>query len=51
MNALDRCLFSLALLLAVLGSVALYAQGQKAEREAAACQKMQLQQVAVSGPF
>jgi hypothetical protein len=46
MSALDRCLFSLALLLTVLGSVALYAQGQEAERQAAAsCRRMQLQQV------
>jgi hypothetical protein len=46
MNALDRCLFSLALLLAVFGSVVLFAQGQQAERKAAACQKMHVQQVA-----
>jgi hypothetical protein len=49
MNALDRCLFSLALVLAVFGSVALYAQGQEAKRQAAACQKMQLQQFAEYG--
>jgi hypothetical protein len=44
MNALDRCLFLIALLLAVFGSVALFAQGQQIERKVAACQ--QLQQVA-----
>jgi hypothetical protein len=47
MSALDRCLFSLALLVAIFGSIALYAQGREAERQAAAaCLKMQLQQMA-----
>jgi len=49
MNAVDRCLFSVALLAAIVGSVALYAQAQEAKRLAAACQRMQLQQYAVYG--
>jgi hypothetical protein len=51
MSALDRCLFLLAVLLAVFGSVALFAQGQEAERQAAACRKMQLQQFADYAAF
>lgn len=48
MNALDRLVFSIALLLTLSGSIALYAEAKEAVRQASACQKMQLQ-VAVYG--
>jgi hypothetical protein len=47
MNAFDRSLISLALLLAVVGTLALYVQGQQAQREAV--QKSQLQQILAQG--
>lgn len=49
MNIFDRCLFAVALLLSIGGSVALYAQAQEAERQSAACRKMQpLKQIALN---
>ena len=49
MSTLDRSLFSLALMLAVFGTLALYAQGQQVQRQA--LQKMQLQQLLAQGAF
>lgn len=51
MTILDRFLFLLGLLLAVSGSAALYTQAQELERQAAACHRMQLRQVAVYDGF
>ncbi|MDT3686229.1 MAG: hypothetical protein RO009_14435 [Pseudorhodoplanes sp.] len=46
MSALDRVVCLLALLMAVFGSVSLYAQAQELERQAAACH-VQLRQFAL----
>lgn len=51
MSTLDHFLFLLSLLLTISGSVSLYTQAQELERQAAACHKMQLRQVATFDGF